>query len=100
MRQMNDSADIDLRHFNEPVKRQFVKLPVGAKPCIVHQQIDDNVFFFGKRKNLLRPKWLRQIRNANERAYIVLVTELSTEACQPVAASRSQNQVRSASREF
>ena len=39
MRHVHDRGHIDLRHFDEPVDRHFVKFAVRAKARIVHQQI-------------------------------------------------------------
>ena len=74
------AAHIDLHHFQQPVQTHLVKLAVGAETRIVHQQIDDDVLFFGERKNLLRTERLRQIRDANERADLMLGAQFRRQA--------------------
>ena len=100
MRHVHHRRHIDLRHFDEPVEPRLVKFAIGAKAGVVHEQINRNVFFFGKRKNLLRAERLRQVRNADERADVMLGAQFRREAREPVAPPRRQHQIRSARRQF
>ena len=100
MRQVHHRRHIDLRHFDEPVEPRLVKFAISAKAGIVHQQINGDILFFGERKNLLRAERLRQVRDANERADVVLGAQFRREAHEPVAPPRRQHQIRSARRQF
>ena len=100
MRHVHDRRHIDLRHFDEPVEARLVEFAIGAKAGVVHKQVDRDVLFFGERKNLLRAERLRQVRDADERADVVLGAQFRREADEPVAPARGQHQICSARRQF
>ncbi len=92
MRHVHHRRHINLRHFDEPVEPRLVKFAISAKAGVVHEQINRNILFFGKRKNLLRAEGLRQIRDADERADVMLAAQFRREADEPVAPPRRQHQ--------
>ena len=100
MRHVHHRRHIDLRHFDEPVEPRLVKFAVGAKAGVVHEQINRDILFFGELKNLLRAERLRQVRDADERADVMLGAQFRREADEPVAPPRRQHKIRASRRQF